>query len=261
MRLALRALRGRFGSDFLAAVSIVTAVLLQEYLAGAIVVLMLSAAKRSSGTPWRRPPRSCARSPGGSRRGRTARRGRSQDGSRIGKRSHVGEVAVGDEIVVLPHEICPVDGEVVDGHGSMDESYLTGEPFQISKGPGAAVLSGAINGDAALVVRATKVAADSRYARIMQVMQEAEQRRPALRRLGDQLGAWVHAARAGASPAPPGGRAAIRPVPERRRHRHAVSAAHRDPRGDHRRDLDGGAPRDHREGPGRARAADASAAP
>jgi heavy metal translocating P-type ATPase len=52
------------------------------------------------------------------------------------------------------------------------------------------VLSGAINGGAPLGVRATRVAADSRYARIMRVMQEAEQRRPNLRRIGDQLGAW-----------------------------------------------------------------------
>jgi heavy metal translocating P-type ATPase len=72
----------------------------------------------------------------------------------------------------------------------MDESYLTGEPFTIAKGPGAKVLSGAINGDSSLTLRATQVAADSRYAQIMQVMQEAEQRRPDLRRIGDQLGAW-----------------------------------------------------------------------
>ena len=71
----------------------------------------------------------------------------------------------------------------------MDESYLTGEPFTISKGPGAPVLSGAVNGDARLVIRTSRVAADSRYARIMRVMQEAEQRRPNLRRIGDQLGA------------------------------------------------------------------------
>ena len=102
----------------------------------------------------------------------------------------VGDVGVGDELSVLPHEICPVDGEVVQGRGTMDESYLTGEPFRIAKGPGARVLSGAINGDASLTVRAVRVAADSRYAQIMQVMQEAEQRRPALRRIGDQLGAW-----------------------------------------------------------------------
>jgi heavy metal translocating P-type ATPase len=72
----------------------------------------------------------------------------------------------------------------------MDESYLTGEPFTISKGPGAMVLSGSINGDASLAVRATKVSADSRYAQIMRVMQEAEQHRPNLRRIGDELGAW-----------------------------------------------------------------------
>jgi len=101
----------------------------------------------------------------------------------------VDQVAVGDELSILPHEICPVDGEVLSGHGSMDESYLTGEPFTISKGPGAAVLSGAVNGESSLAIRTTRVAADSRFARIMRVMQEAEQRRPALRRIGDELGA------------------------------------------------------------------------
>jgi heavy metal translocating P-type ATPase len=97
-------------------------------------------------------------------------------------------IAIGDEIVVLPHETAPVDGVVVDGHGSMDESYLTGEPYHVSKAPGAAVLSGAINGEAVLTIRAEKLAHDSRYAQIMAVMQEAEQKRPQLRRLGDQLG-------------------------------------------------------------------------
>ena len=52
----------------------------------------------------------------------------------------------------------------------MDEAYLTGEPFTMSKTPGSAVLSGAINGDSALTIRADKLAADSRYAKIMQVM-------------------------------------------------------------------------------------------
>jgi heavy metal translocating P-type ATPase len=71
----------------------------------------------------------------------------------------------------------------------MDESYLTGEPYVMSKAPGAAVLSGAVNGEAALTIRADRQAVDSRYAKIMQVMRESEQRRPRLRRLGDQLGA------------------------------------------------------------------------
>src|SRR4029079_12498894 len=71
----------------------------------------------------------------------------------------------------------------------MDESYLTGEPFQITKTVGSAVISGAINGESALTIEATKRASDSRYAKIMEVMRESEEKRPQLRRLGDQLGA------------------------------------------------------------------------
>ena len=60
---------------------------------------------------------------------------------------------VGDRVlVVFPHEACPVDGTVVEGHGTMDESYLTGEPYLMSKAPGAPVLSGALNGDTALTI-------------------------------------------------------------------------------------------------------------
>ncbi len=54
------------------------------------------------------------------------------------------QVDVGDRLLILPHEICPVDGVVVEGHGVMDESYLTGEPFMMSKTPGSA---GALGGD------------------------------------------------------------------------------------------------------------------
>src|SRR5437588_246140 len=76
-------------------------------------------------------------------------------------------VAVGALLVVFPPETCPADGTVVRGHGSMDESYLTGEPYIISKAPGTTVLSGAVNGEVALTVRADRIPADSRHARIM----------------------------------------------------------------------------------------------
>jgi P-type E1-E2 ATPase len=82
-----------------------------------------------------------------------------------------------------------VDGVVIEGHGVMDESYLTGEPFQITKTSGSTVISGAINGESALTIRTTKRAADSRYAKIMGVTRESEAKRPQLRRLGDRLGA------------------------------------------------------------------------
>jgi len=60
----------------------------------------------------------------------------------------------------------------------------------MAKAPGSEVFSGAINGDSALTLTASRLAVDSRYARIMNVMRDSEQRRPQLRRLGDQLGAW-----------------------------------------------------------------------
>jgi heavy metal translocating P-type ATPase len=179
-----RGLRGEFGSDHLAGVSIIASVLLDEYLAGAIVVLMLSGGNTLEQLAVAQATsvlRALAR--------RIPTIGHRRGGTGF-EDVPVSEIGVGDELSVLPHEVCPVDGEVMQGHGTMDESYLTGEPFTISKGPGALVLSGAINGESFLAIRATRVAADSRYARIMQVMQEAEQRRPNLRRIGDQLGAW-----------------------------------------------------------------------
>ena len=181
--LAWRALHGEFGSDHLAGISIVTSALLHEYLAGAIVVLMLAGGNALEQMAVARAAsvlRALAR-----RVPTIAHRRRGSGFDDI----PVDAVAVGDELSLLPHEICPVDGEVIQGRGAMDESYLTGEPFTISKGPGSIVLSGAINGDAALSIRTTRVAADSRFARIMRVMRDAEQRRPALRRVGDQLGA------------------------------------------------------------------------
>jgi heavy metal translocating P-type ATPase len=102
----------------------------------------------------------------------------------------LAEIAVGDIVAVFPHEVCPIDGTVIEGHSVMDESYLTGEPYLLSKTPGSAVLSGAINGESALIVRAEKVAADTRYAKIVQVIQASEQHKPRMRRMADQLGAW-----------------------------------------------------------------------
>ena len=184
LHLAWRGVRGDVGSDHLAGVSILASVFLGEYLAGAIVVLMLS-----GGNTLEQFAVAEAASVLRALASRVPTIGHRRHGA-VMEDVPIGEIAVGDELSILPFEICPVDGEVLQGRGAMDESYLTGEPFKISKGPGAMVLSGAINGESSLAIRATRVAADSRYARIMQVMQEAEQRRPNLRRIGDQLGAW-----------------------------------------------------------------------
>ncbi len=173
-----------FGSDLLAGLSIVTAVALGEYLAGALVVLMLSGGEAVEGY--------AVRSASSVLRALARRMPALAHRRREGQMADVplSDVAVGDTLVLFPHEICPVDGTVTEGRGVMDESFLTGEPFKMSKTPGSGVISGAINGDAALTIRATRPAADSRYAKIMQVMRSAEQNRPRMRRLGDQLGAF-----------------------------------------------------------------------
>ena len=182
--LAKKLVKREFGSDLLAGVSILSAVWLGQYLVAAIVVLMLSGGAALEEFATARASSVldalARRMPGIAHR-------RGADGPEDVK---LEEIRIGDVLIVLPHEICPVDGAVIEGRGKMDERYLTGEPYEISKMAGSQVISGAINGDAALVIRAEKLAADSRYARIMKVMQSTEQQRPHLRRLGDQLGAW-----------------------------------------------------------------------
>jgi heavy metal translocating P-type ATPase len=182
--LARKLSRREFGSDLLAGISIVTAVLLGEYLAGSIVVLMLSGGEALESYAIQNA--SSVLKALAKRMPSVAHRKANRSFTDV----TLGEIGVGDNLLVFPHEICPVDGVVTDGHGVMDESYLTGEPFRIPKAPGAAVISGAINGDSALTISATKRAVDSRYAKIMEIVRASEQNRPRLRRLGDQLGAF-----------------------------------------------------------------------
>ena len=182
--LVRKLLKKEFGSDLLAGISIVTSVLLGEYLAGSIVVLMLSGGEALEHYAVRTASsvlRALAK-----RMPSIAHRKKDSAISDVA----LDDVAVGDTLVVYPHDICPVDGTVIEGNGVMNEAFLTGEPFEITKAPGSAVISGAVNGQSALTITATRRAVDSRYAKIMEVMRESEQNQPRLRRLGDQLGAF-----------------------------------------------------------------------
>jgi len=184
IELLVRLWRREFGSDLLAGISIVTSVWLDEYLAGSLVVLMLSGGEALENYAVLHA--SSVLQALAKRMPSIAHLKRDSEVIDV----QLDKIAVGDTLLVYPHDICPVDGTVIEGHGVMDESYLTGEPFQMSKTPGSEVLSGSINADTALTIRATKLAVDSRYAKIMQVMRASEQQRPRLRRLGDQLGAY-----------------------------------------------------------------------
>ena len=176
-------LKREFGSDLLGGISIVTSILLGEYLAGSIIVLMLAGGEALESYALRSASSVLAAL--AKRMPSIAHRKRAAELLDVA----LAEIEVGDTLVVYPHEICPADAVVIDGHGVMDESYLTGEPFQIIKTRGSTVISGAINGESALTIRTTQRAADSRYAKIMGVMRESAATRPQLRRLGDQLGA------------------------------------------------------------------------
>ncbi|WP_162601793.1 heavy metal translocating P-type ATPase [Occallatibacter savannae] len=174
-----------FGVDVLAFISIGSAVWLKHDWVAAIVILMFSGGKALEDYATRRASsvlRALAR--------RMPQIAHKQTDGGISQDIAIEEVAPGDLLLVYPHELCPVDGLVVRGNGSMDESYLTGEPFEIEKAPGAAVLSGAINGNAPLTIQATRVVSESRYARIVEVLHASEKNRPHMRRLGDRLGLW-----------------------------------------------------------------------
>jgi heavy metal translocating P-type ATPase len=179
-----RAVRREFGSDLLAGLSIATAAVSREYLAGAIIVLMFSGGAALEQYATRRA--SAVLGALAVRMPRIAHRATEAGLADV----DLTGVRIGDRLIVLPHEICPADGVIEEGRGTMDESYLTGEPFQIAKTAGANVLSGAVNGETALRIVVTNLPEDSRYAKIMRVMQEAEANRPPMRRIAERLGAW-----------------------------------------------------------------------
>ena len=183
LEIVQKAIKHDFGADILAIIALITSVILGEYLAGVLIILMLAGGQTLE--KYALTKASFALEALAKRMPAVAHR---QQGDQI-ETIAIDTIAVGDRLVIFPHEAAPVDGTVVEGHGSMDESYLTGEPYHLDKAPGASVLSGATNGETALVIVADKPAADSRFATIMTVMKEAEEKRPALRRLGDQIGA------------------------------------------------------------------------
>lgn len=175
--------QGDWGADLLATLALISATWIGEYLTAVLIVLMLSSGQALESYAMRKAS--------------SVLLALAERLPSIAHRKHEGriedipltDIAIDDSIVIYPHETAPVDGTVMEGHGSMDESYLTGEPYRVSKAPGANILSGAINGESVLVMRCEKKPSDSRYAKIMEVMEAAEQKRPMMRRLGDQIGA------------------------------------------------------------------------
>lgn len=181
---ARQLLQAQFGVDLIAVLAIVGSLLLGEYLAGAVVVLMLSGGTALEAYALRR-----------------ARSSLSALAERAPRIAHVwrgdqlitlaaDDVTVHMTVVVKPGELIPVDGVVVNGSTSVSEADLTGEPAPVRKEPGSLVMSGSVNLEQVLEVRATRPSADSQYAQIVRLVDEAQRRKAPIHRLADRYGGW-----------------------------------------------------------------------
>jgi heavy metal translocating P-type ATPase len=179
--------RREFGVDVIAILAIAGSAALGQYLAGAFIVLMLSGGEALEAFALRR-----------------ARSSLSALAERAPRIAHVRqdstlltipatEVAVDTVVVVKSGELAPVDGVVVAGSSSMSEADLTGEPLPQRKEPGSLVLSGSVNLEALLEVRATRRSADSQYAQIVRLVEEAQTRKAPIHRLADRYAVWFTA--------------------------------------------------------------------
>jgi heavy metal translocating P-type ATPase len=177
-------LRGRFGVDLIAVLSLIGTLLVGEYLAGALVAVMLAGGRALEAAAERRASHDLRalleHAP------RFARR-------RVGSAVSVialEEVAVDDLLVVGPGEVVPVDGRIASAVAVLDESVLTGEPLQVERGVGEPVRSGVVNAGSAFEMRATATATDSTYAQIVRLAAQAQAQNAPVVRLADRYATW-----------------------------------------------------------------------
>jgi len=102
----------------------------------------------------------------------------------------LAEVAVSDRLRVRPGESIPVDGEILDGRSSIDESMVTGESMPVTKGIGDKAIAGTMNQSGSFIMRADRVGRDTMLARIVQMVAEAQRSRAPIQRLADQVSGW-----------------------------------------------------------------------
>ncbi len=172
-------LRGKFASDIVAMLAIITAAILNEAFAGAVVVLMQSGGEAIEKYGFKRASSSLEELL--KREPRKARRKRKEI-----EEIDVQEVMVGDTLIVRPGEMIPVDGTILEGHTQVDESAITGEPLDKEKTQGSVLLSGTINISGAIEMRADKKSEDSQYRKIVQLVQKAQEEKAPIQRLADK---------------------------------------------------------------------------
>ena len=171
---------GAYGIDILAATAVVTSVVMKQYWAGIVIVLMLTGGEALEDYAERRAKRELD-----ALLTRAPQKAHLKRGNRVVD-VRVSEVKVGDKLVIRPGEVVPVDAQIIEGKASFDESSLTGESLPQIKKPGGEILSGSINLDGALTVQALHSAKDSQYEQIIKLVQAAAQSQAPFVRLADR---------------------------------------------------------------------------
>lgn len=173
-------LKGQFASDIVAMLAIVVALVLNEAFAGAVVVLMQSGGEAIERYGFRKASVSLK-----ALLERAPRRARRQVEGRL-EEIDVDQVRVGDRLIVRAGELVPVDGTLVQGEALIDESALTGEPLVREKRVGDRLLSGSVDVNGAIEMRADKVSGESQYAKIVRLVQQAQEEKAPIQRLADR---------------------------------------------------------------------------
>src|SRR5699024_3409903 len=180
-------MRGHWGIDILAVTAILSTILVGEHIAALIVCLMLTGGEALEDYAASRAKKSLSSLLG--RAPQVAHR-LQHDGSTVDV--PLEEVEIGDRLLVRPAEVVPVDGILSDSpegetvEADFDESSLTGESLPVTRRTGEEILSGALNGQQAVVVEATAAAKDSQFARIVELVSEASESRAPMVRLADR---------------------------------------------------------------------------
>lgn len=171
---------GEYGVDILAATAIITSVLLGEVWAGMVIVLMLTGGEALEDYAANRAKTELnallERAP---KKAHVIRGRKTLDVA-------VSGVKTGDKLLIKPGEVVPVDCVILEGASSMDESSLTGEPLPVDKKVGDDILSGSINIDVAITVRALHTAEDSQYEQIIKMVKAASSSQSPFVRLADR---------------------------------------------------------------------------
>jgi heavy metal translocating P-type ATPase len=183
-------LKGSWGIDVLAVTAIIATVLVGEYWASIIIVLMFTGGEALEDYAESRAKRELTslldNTPQIAHREVYSSAGAEKGALFATKDCPVSELAIGDVVVVKPGELIPVDGILLTPEATLDESSLTGESIPVERVKGDAVISGSVNGSAVFRMEVTALAADSQYQRIVELVKEASESKAPFVRLADR---------------------------------------------------------------------------